>query len=66
MITWTRDKTAEVVGLGSTLVFCSAQFYNDGWYTCSSENSIGKDRASVYLEVIGKNDYSHDYVILQL
>ena len=56
VITWARDKTNEVIGYGSTLVLCSAQLY-DGWYTCSSANSLGKDRASVYLEVIGKNDY---------
>ena len=57
VITWTRDKTDEVVGYGRILVVCSAQFYNGGWYTCSSANSLGKDRASVYLEVTGKNDY---------
>ena len=57
MITWTRDKTDEVVGYGSTLVVCSVQFYNGGWYTCSSANILRKDRASVYLEVAGKNDY---------
>ena len=59
VITWTRDKTNEIVGYGSTLVFCPTQFYDGGWYKCSSENSLGKDRANVYLEVIGKNDYSH-------
>ena len=56
MITWTRDKTNEIVGYGSTLVVCSVQFYNGGWYSCSSVNSLGKDRASVYLDVTGKND----------
>ena len=57
MITWTRDKTDEIVGYGRTLVFCSAEICDGGWYTCSSENSLRKDRASVYLEVTGKNDY---------
>ena len=64
VITWTRDKTNEIVGYGRTLVFRAAEICDGGWYTCSSENSIGKDRASVYLEVIGKNGYSG--VILQL
>ena len=54
VITWTRDKTNEIVGYGRTLVLCSAQFSDGGWYTCSS----GKDRASTYLEVTGKNDYN--------
>ena len=57
-ITWTRGKTDDVVGCGSQLVFCSAQLYDEGWYTCSSKNNVGpEDRASVYLEVTGKNDY---------
>ena len=55
-ITWTRDKTDEIVGSGIALGFCSAQFQDAGWYTCSSKNSLGQDRASVYLEVTGKND----------
>ena len=56
-ITWTRDKTDEVVGSGSTLVFCSAQIYDGGWYICNSKNSVGpSDRASIYLEVRGTDD----------
>ena len=57
VITWTRDTTGEIVGYVSTLVFCSAQFSDGGWYTCSSSNRLGKYRTSVYLEVTGKNDY---------
>ena len=56
-ITWTRDKTDEGVGSGSTLVFCSAQLYDRGWYTCNSKNSVGpSDRASIYVEVRGEDD----------
>ena len=58
VITWTRDKTNKVIGYESTLDICSAQFYDGGWYTCSSANSLGKDTASVYLKVTGnENDY---------
>ena len=55
--TWTRDKTNEIIGYGRTIVFCSAQLFDEGWYTCGSNNEVGpEDRASVYLEVTGKND----------
>ena len=57
VITWTRDKTNEIIGYGRTIVFCSAQLFDEGWYTCGSKNEVGPgDRASVYLEVTGKND----------
>ena len=57
-ITWTRGETDVIVGCGSKLVFYSAQLCDEGWYTCSSKNNVGpEDRASVYLEVTGKNDY---------
>ena len=48
VITWTRDKTNKTIGYGNTLVFCSTLFYDGGWYTCSSANSLGKDRATVF------------------
>lgn len=53
VITWTRDKTENIIGVGSTLCLCSAQFHDSGRYTCTAKNSVGNDNASVFLEVIG-------------